>query len=86
MGVGARFGAGGAAAEAFWVFWESSVEGGERFLAGLVRMVMRGGEGVRLTVGEGFSATVGRERVLAGLVRMVMCMGGAWRVRDGWVS
>jgi hypothetical protein len=45
MGVGTRFGA-GVAAETFWAFWEFfSVGGDGRFLAGLVRIVTRGGEG-----------------------------------------
>jgi hypothetical protein len=44
MEVGVRFGT-GAAGAAFGVFWEFSAEGDGRFLAGLVRIVMRGGEG-----------------------------------------
>ena len=43
MGVGLRSGV-GVAAEAFWMFCEFSVECCRRFLAGLVRMVIRGGE------------------------------------------
>ena len=44
MGVGLRFGV-GVAAEAFWVLREFSVESCRHFLAGLVRMVIRGGVG-----------------------------------------
>lgn len=52
MRVGLRFGV-EVAAEAFWVFPEVSVESCRRFLAGLVRMVMRGGEGAWRVDGKG---------------------------------
>jgi hypothetical protein len=52
MGVGVRFGT-GAAGVAFGVFWEFSAEGDGRFLAGLVRIVMRGGEGTSGIDGKG---------------------------------
>jgi hypothetical protein len=50
MGVGTRFGA-GAAAETFWEFFPAEDDG--RFLAGLMRIVMRGAEGASRADGKG---------------------------------
>jgi hypothetical protein len=50
IGVGLRFEVGVAT---FWVFREFSVESCRRFLAGLVRMVIRGGEGAWRVDGKG---------------------------------
>jgi hypothetical protein len=73
--MGTRVGA-GAATEAFRLLWVLCVEGGcvvRCFsLAGLVRMVMRGGEWDWETGrNEGTSCIEGSERVLAGLLRIV---------------
>ena len=50
MGVGLRFAVG---VVALWVFREFSVESCRRFLAGLVRMVIGGGEGAWRVVVKG---------------------------------
>jgi len=84
MGMGLRFGV-GVAAGAFWVFREFSVESCRRFLAGLVRIVIRGGEGAWRVDGKGVFWMEGSERVLAGLTRIVMRGGDAWQIHDGWV-